>query len=88
MLKVFAIEKVKNTVPWTYLIKDFHRKEIAETILKKELQKTNQAEFRKKVLDYMLNAQVMIIRLITGLLKRYYYIKQFISQNQVVVEKK
>ena len=56
MLKVFAIEKVKNTVPGTYLIKDFHRKEIAETILKKELQKTNQAEFRKKVLDYMLNA--------------------------------
>ena len=83
MLKVFAIEKVKNTVPWTYVIKDFHRKEIAETILKKELQKTNQAEFNAE-----LNAQVMIIRLITGLLKRYCYIKQFISQNQVVVEKK
>ena len=49
MLKVFAIEKVKNTVPWTYVIKDFHRKEIAETILKKELQKTNQAEFNAEL---------------------------------------
>ena len=40
------IKKVKNTVPWTYVISDLSGKEIVGMFFKKELQKTNQKEFR------------------------------------------
>ena len=43
---VFVIKKVKNTVPWTYVINDFKGKEIVETFKERELQKTNKKEFR------------------------------------------
>ena len=43
---VFVIKKVKNTVPWTYGISDLKGEEIFGTFYKKELQKTNQEEFR------------------------------------------
>ena len=43
---VFAIKKVKNTVPWTYVINDLSSEEFSETFYEKELQKTNQKEFR------------------------------------------
>ena len=43
--KVFVISKIKNTVPWTYVINDTNGEE-------KELQKTNQKEFTiEKVLN-------------------------------------
>ena len=38
--------KVKNTVPWTYVISDLNGEKIVETFNEKELQKTNQKEFR------------------------------------------
>ena len=44
--EVFVIKKVKNTVPWTYVINDLNGEEIARTFYEKELQKTNQEEFR------------------------------------------
>ena len=44
--EVFVIKKVKNTVPWTYFIKDLNDEEIIGTFYEKELQKTNQEEFR------------------------------------------
>ena len=44
--EVFVIKKVKNTVPWTYVIKDLNDEEITGTFYEKELQKTNQEEFR------------------------------------------
>ena len=44
--EVFVIKKVKNTVPWTYVISDLKGKEIVGTFYEKELQKTNQKEFR------------------------------------------
>ena len=44
--EVFVIKKVKNTVPWTYVIDDLNGEEIIGTFYKKELQKTNQEEFR------------------------------------------
>ena len=44
--EVFVINKVKNTVPWTYVINDLNGEEIIGTFYKKELQKTNQEEFR------------------------------------------
>ena len=40
------IKKVKNTVPWTYVINDLNGEEIVGTFYEKELQKTNQKEFR------------------------------------------
>ena len=40
--EVFVIIKVKNTVPWTYLINDLNGKEIVQIFYEKELQKTNQ----------------------------------------------
>ena len=44
--EVFVIKKVKNTVPWTYVINDLNGEEIIATFYEKELQKTNQQEFR------------------------------------------
>ena len=44
--EVFVIKKVRNTVPWTYVINDLNGKEIIGTFYEKELQKTNQKEFR------------------------------------------
>ena len=38
--------KIKNTVPWTYVISDMNDEEIIGTFYEKELQKTNQEEFR------------------------------------------
>ena len=43
--EVFVIKKVKNTVPWTYVINDLNGEEIIGTFYEKELQKTNQEEF-------------------------------------------
>ena len=44
--EVFIIKKVKNTVPWTYVINDLKSEEIIGTFYEKELQKTSQEEFR------------------------------------------
>ena len=44
--EVFVIKKVKNTVPRTYVVKDLNGEEITGTFYEKELQKTNQEEFR------------------------------------------
>ena len=46
--EVFVIKKVKNTVPWTYVINDLNGEEIIGTFYEKELPKTNQKEFRKE----------------------------------------
>ena len=49
--EVFVIKKVKNTVTWTYVINDLNGEQIIGTFYEKELQKTNQQEFRiKKVI--------------------------------------
>ena len=40
------ISKIKNTVPWTYVINDLNDEKIIGTFYKKELEKTNQKEFR------------------------------------------
>ena len=46
--EVFVITKVKNNLPWTYVISDLKGKEIFETFYEKELQSTNQIQFRKE----------------------------------------
>ena len=44
--EVFIISKIKNTVPWTYVINDLNGEEIIGKFYEKELQKTNQKGFR------------------------------------------
>ena len=36
--EIFVIQKIKNTVPWTYIINDLNGEEIIETFYEKELQ--------------------------------------------------
>ena len=40
------IKRVKNTVPWTYVISVVKGEEVVESFYEKELQKTNKKEFR------------------------------------------
>ena len=44
--EVFVIKKVKNTVPWTYVINDLNGGEIVGAFHENELQKTHQKDFR------------------------------------------
>ena len=76
--KNFVVSKVKNIVPWTYIINDLNGEETVGTFYEKELQKTNQKEFRiekviEKEISYILNGKVMIILLIVGLIKQALY---------------
>ena len=68
--------KIKNTVPWTYVINDLNGQEIIGTFYEKDLYKIDQQEFRiekvfrKKVINYMSNGKGMIVHLIAGLIKK------------------
>ena len=42
--EAFVIKKVKNTVPWTYVINDLNGDEIIGKFYEKELQKANQQD--------------------------------------------
>ena len=42
----FCCKKIKNSVPWTHVISDLNGEEIIGSFYEKELQKTNQKEFR------------------------------------------
>ena len=44
--EMFMTEKVKNTVPWTYVINVLNGEEILKMLYEKEMQTTNQTEFR------------------------------------------
>ena len=44
--EIFVFNKVRNTVPWIYLINDLNGKEIMGSFYEKELQKTDQKKFR------------------------------------------
>ena len=49
--EIFIIKKIKNTVPWSYVINDLNGEEIIGTFYENELQDTKQKEFRiEKVL--------------------------------------
>ena len=50
--EIFIIKKVKNTVPWTYVLNDLNGKEIIGIFYENELQKTKQNEVRiEKVIE-------------------------------------
>ena len=40
--EIFVVKKIKNTVPWTYVISDLNGEEVIGSFYEKELQKTNQ----------------------------------------------
>ena len=40
--EVFVVSKIKNTVPWTYVVNDLNGEKITGSFYEKELQKTNQ----------------------------------------------
>ena len=44
--EVFVINKIKYMVPWPYVINNLNGEEIIGSFYEKELQKTNQKEFR------------------------------------------
>ena len=44
--EMFVIKEIKNTVLWTYVRNDLNGERIIGTFYEKELQKTNQQEFR------------------------------------------
>ena len=75
--EVFVISKIKNTFPWTYdVISDLNGENIVGTFYQKELQKTNQKEFRiQKVMKSkennicMSNGEDMIVHITVGLVK-------------------
>ena len=46
--EVFVVSKIKNTVPWTYVISDLNGEPISGSFYEKELQKTSQEKFRIK----------------------------------------
>ena len=49
--EIFVISKIKNTLPWTYVLNELNGKEVIGTFYENELQKTNKKEFRiEKVL--------------------------------------
>ena len=70
------IKKVRNTIPWTYVISDLKGEEIVGKFYEKDLQKTNQKEFRvekvikKKGDKFMLNGKTTIVLLTIVLIKR------------------
>ena len=69
--EVFVIKRVKNTVPWTYVISNLNGEEIVGTFCEKELQKTNQREYRiekviKKGYDNSFNSWVNKKDITTG----------------------
>ena len=74
--EVFVISKIENRVPWTCVINDLNGEEITGTFHEKELQKTNQKEYRiekvikKKEINSMLNGKIMMIHLRVGLIKK------------------
>ena len=74
--EVFIVSKIKNTVPWTYVINDLNGEEITGRFYKKELQRTNQKEFRiekalrKKGNNLYVKWKGYDIHLIAGLIKK------------------
>ena len=50
--EVFVVSKIKNTVPWTYVVSDLNGEEITGSFYEKELPETSQKELRiEKVLQ-------------------------------------
>ena len=75
--EVFVVSKIKNPVPWTYVVSDLNSEEITGSFYEKELQKTSQEKIRKKVLkrkgDKLYTKWNRYNSFIVGLLKKTLY---------------
>ena len=71
--EVFVVSKIKNTVPWTYVVSNLNGEEITGRFYEKELQKTSQKYLKEKVINCISNGKDMIIHLIFGLIKKTSY---------------
>ena len=68
--EVFVVSKIKNTVPWTYVINDLNGDSITGSFYEKDLQKTSAKKcLKEKGIKCMWNGKSMIIHLIVGLIK-------------------
>ena len=67
-------KKLRNTLPWAYVISDLRSEEIVGTFYEKELQQAKQKERRiekvKKRKGNKLNGKTMIILLAVGFIKK------------------
>ena len=43
--EIFVIKKIKNTVPWAYVLNDLNGEQFIGTFYEKEFQATNQQKF-------------------------------------------
>ena len=71
--EVFIIKRVKNTVPWTYVINDLNGEKVTGTFYKKELQKSSEKEFRIEKVIKRKGDKLFVksfVHLIVGLIKR------------------
>ena len=65
--EVFGIKKVKQTVPWTYVISDLRGEEIVGMLYEEELYRQikqrviKKKKSRGKVIKYMLSGEFMVI---------------------------
>ena len=63
----FVIKKIKNTIPWTYVISDHKEEEIVGTFYEKKCKKQIKKglelkkQQRQKEMNYMLNGKDMIV---------------------------
>ena len=70
-----VVSKIKNAVPWTYVISDLNGEKITGSFYETELQKkikkiSEQKKYSKeKVVNFMSNGKGMIVILIVGLVK-------------------
>ena len=68
--EIFVISKIKNTVPWTYVVGSFYKKELQKISQEKLEQKKY---LKEKVINCISNGKGMIIQLIVGLIKKISY---------------
>ena len=77
--EIFVISKIKNTIPWTYVISDLNGEKSVGSFYEKEFQKTNQKEFRIEKVTKRKGDKLFVkwkgydIHLIVGLIKKVFY---------------
>ena len=76
--EVFVVSKIKDTVPWTYVISDLNGEPIARSFYEKELQKTSQDTFHLK--NYSLNSWINKKDLVSK------WVNTFLSRLEVLVD--
>ena len=74
--EVFVVNKIKKTIPWTYVTSELNGEEITGRFYEEELEKQIQKNLEQKkylkeqVMNSMSNAKDMIIHLIVRLIKK------------------